>query len=224
VFVLVLVGGAVFWTLTPVQYQARATLVVLPVREAAEAASYYDTLSRGQIATTFAEILDLRADPEAAVDGGASEPELTVEVVPDTSLIQLSATASDPGDAEAAADAALGQAQPYFDQLGAPYAVSVVAPAEGTAERTGLVAGVFAAVVGAVALIAGVAAHLAFRALQQNRRQSRPPAAARPVEPAPLREPAVVRQPERPVVGNGSAETEPVVGRAADPVTQQTVR
>ncbi|SNX96675.1 hypothetical protein SAMN06893097_1057 [Geodermatophilus sabuli] len=232
--VLVLVGGVVLWSQTPVEYQARATLVVLPQGGAAEAASYYDTLSRGQIATTFAEILSLRADPAAAAGGDGSDAEVTVEVVPDTSLIELSATAGAPGAAEAAADAALGQAQPYFDQLGAPYAVSVVEPAAGTAERAGLVLEVFAAVVAAVALIAGLASYLAVRALQHSRRQSRPLAASRPAEPGPAARETAARetaaretavwQPEQALTENDPAEPDHLVGRSADPVSQQSAR
>jgi hypothetical protein len=97
---------------------------------------------------------------------------VTVDVVPETSLIQVTATAPSAGDAERAADTALNRARPSFDQLGAPYQVSVVKAAAGTAQRSGLTFGVLAGVVVAVALIAAAAAFLGVRALQQARFQA----------------------------------------------------
>jgi capsular polysaccharide biosynthesis protein len=167
VLLVVIEGGVLFWQQQPPQYSAMTTLVVLPAGNSAEAASYYDTLSRGQIATTFAEILALRATPE----GGKSE--VTVEVVPETSLIQVTATADTARSAESAADQALGRAEPYFNQLGSPYAVSVVQDAAGTAEHAGLTVGILAGVVAAVALIAAFSAYLAVRGLQNARAQAR---------------------------------------------------
>jgi|SRR4051794_7160340 capsular polysaccharide biosynthesis protein len=165
--VVVLVGGGVFWMMQPEQYRATTTLVVLPDASAAEAASYYDTLSQGQITTTIAEILGLRTS------GGGPSTDVKVAVVPDTSLIKITATAHAPRTAEALASNALGQAQPYFDQLGAPYAISVVQDAAGTAQRLGLSTPVLGGVVLAVALIAAVATYFTVRALQQARFQGR---------------------------------------------------
>ncbi|WP_456599803.1 hypothetical protein [Blastococcus sp. SYSU DS0616] len=162
------------------EYRATTTLVVLPAPGADEAAAYYDTLSRGQVATTFAEILALRADPEAATEG-AVEAGVSVEVVPDTSLIQVAVTSEDAAAAETGADAVLGQVEPYFGQLGAPYEVSVVDEADGSAERIGFSPGVLAAVVGAVAVIAGLAAYLAIRSLQNARRRTVPMGSLPPV-------------------------------------------
>lgn len=167
VLLVVVEGGVLFWQQQPAQYSAMTTLVVLPAGTSAEAASYYDTLSRGQIATTFAEILALRATPA----GGQTK--VTVEVVPETSLIQVTATADSARAAESAADQALGRAEPYFNQLGSPYGVSVVQGAAGTAQHAGLTKGVLAGVVAAVALIAAFAAYLAVRGLQQARAQAR---------------------------------------------------
>lgn len=167
VAVLVLVGGALFWQSQPQQSRAESTLVVLPDAGSAEAASYYDTLSTGQIATTFAEILAIRG---GATDTGA---EIEVEVLPGTSLIQVTAIAGDDATAEAEADAALERARPYFDQLAAPYDVFVVSPAAGTSEPTGLALPVVAGVVVAVAVIAALAAYLAVSSLQQAREHAR---------------------------------------------------
>jgi hypothetical protein len=176
VAVLVLVGGWVFWQERPTEYEATSTLVILPDSANVEAASYYDTLSQGQISTTIAQILDLRAAP---VEGG-SDATYSVDVVPDTSLIQVSVTADDAAVAEAEADAALERVRPYFDQLTWPYDIFEVDAAEGTAEETGLEPGLLAGVVAAMALFAAGGAYLAVRAIQQARQASQPRSGQRP--------------------------------------------
>jgi capsular polysaccharide biosynthesis protein len=219
VAVLVLLGGAGFWLLRPTQYQASTALVVLPNRENDEAAGFYDTLSRGQVVQTFAEILDLRGAEGASLRGqGVS---VVVEVVPETSLISVTATAGAPATAEEAADAVLASSRPYFNQLSSPYSVSEVRDAAGTAQRVGLPLGPLAGVVAVVALLAGVASAMAIRALfPLGRRGAATPSAA--VEQA---VPAAVssvpgRRPGRPgdkgargpAASNGSAGR-PVAGR-----------
>jgi hypothetical protein len=164
VAVFVLAGGGLFWQLWPAEQRATSTLVVLPDSTGAEVASYYDTLSSGQIATTFAQIVGLRAG-----EGAPSGVSVDVDVVPKTSLIQVTATAPDAATAEAQADAALERTQPYFDELSAPYGLTIVQPAEGTAESTGLAPALLAGVVAGLALIAGLATYLAIRGLQQAR-------------------------------------------------------
>lgn len=216
-------AGGAFWLQRPVEYQAATTLVVLPQSSASEAASYYDTLSRGQITTTLAEILSIKAVPD---DGSA---EIAVEVVPDTSLIEVSATAADADAAEEAADQALGQAEPYFNQLGAPYQVSVVDTAEGSATEIGLAAGLLAAVIAAVSLIAGLATYMAVRSLQVARQQTRVIESPAPVEAAGATVPVRMTKgkPDREVVRNPGDGASTQTGRresAADPLSQQTAR
>jgi hypothetical protein len=180
VALLVLLVGWAFLQQRPTEYRAATTLVVLPDNANAEAASYYDTLSQGQIATTFAQILDLQATPPAAA-AGSDPATISVDVLPDTSLIQVTATATDAATAETAADATLTQVRPYFDQLGWPYEVSVVEPAAGTAERTGFSSSILFGALAVVALVAAIAAYLAVRTLQQTRAaRPAPRSAARP--------------------------------------------
>jgi len=160
---LVLLAGAGLWFLRPTQYQASTALVVLPAEQSQESAGFYDTLSRGQVVQTFAQILDLQGGQQSAYRSrGVS---VVVEVVPETSLIEVRATASDPADAESAADSVLTHSRPYFSQLSSPYAISVVREADGTAQRVGLPLGPLAGVVAAVAVLAGLASYLAARAL-----------------------------------------------------------
>ncbi len=216
---LVAIGGVLFWEARPAESRAVATIVVLPASEGVEVASYYDTLSNGQIATTFAEILALRG-----TEGSTLDADVEVEVVPGTSLIQIAATASEDDTAEAAANAALAESRPYFDQLSSPYDVFEVQSADGTAEDAGLAVGLVSGVVAAVAVIAGLASYLAARALQ----------GAGVAAPAPAVHPSVTDGPNgshraataRDVSGNG-VPTKPATGTdlpTADEGTAQPPR
>jgi hypothetical protein len=214
---LVSLGGLVFWQAQPAQYQATTTLVVLPKPNAPEQASYFDTLSQGQVPTTFAQILQLRTRP---VDGATA---ITVAVIPQTSLVQLTATAPAAAGAESAADAALAQATPYFNQIAVPYQVSVVQPAAGSAIRTGLTAGLVTGVVGGLAVVMAIGAYLAIRSLQRaraaTRRPARPQGVPRPVHVTP--------QSARPPVRaehNGSPEVVPEPDRNAEAVPGYSAR
>lgn len=165
VALLVLGAGVGFWFLRPTEYQASTTLVVLPAQEDEEAAGFYDTLSRGQVVQTFAQILDLQGAQPSSFRG-TDGIDVVVEVIPETSLIAVKATATDAGTAEEVADAVLTDARPYFRQLSTPYAVSLVRDADGTAERVGLPLVSYMAVVGAVAILSGLATYFALRALR----------------------------------------------------------
>jgi capsular polysaccharide biosynthesis protein len=195
---LVLIGGGVAWQQYPSEYRAATTLVVLPTGDAADSASFYDTLSQGQIVTTLAQIIDLQGSP--AVTAGDVDADISVDVVPDTALIRITATSADAAAAELAADSVLEGAQPYFEQAVDPYGVEVVQSAEGTASRTGLPASALAGVVVTVALVAGVSAYVAVRTIQRARRQTAPsPGGATPAPPAPAPRPVDVQDGRRPV-------------------------
>lgn len=163
-------------------------MVVLPDPEAGTQAGYYDTLSRGQVVLTFAEILDLQTVPTESSDAS-----IDVEAVPDTSLIEVSAVAPEPDVAEMAADSVLEASRLYFGQLASPYEIYLVRQAEGTAERTGPAVGPLLAVTPVVALIAGLATQQAVHALTSASRvpvlgsasgaMGRPPAEARAQTP-----------------------------------------
>jgi len=163
VALLVLLGGVAFWAINPTQYRAASTLLVFPDAAAGEFAGYYDTLSRGQVTLTFAQILELQVAGDAEED--AERVAVAVEAVPDTSLITVSATAGDAAAAEAAADEVLDASRRYFDQLSSPYEISVVREASGTAKRSGVPLIPLLAIVPFVALITGLAALVAVRAL-----------------------------------------------------------
>jgi capsular polysaccharide biosynthesis protein len=164
VALVVLAGGSVFWLLNPTQYRATSTLLVFPDAAAGEFAGYYDTLSRGQVTLTFAQILELQ------VSGASGDPVIDVQAVPDTSLITVTVTAQTAAEAEADADAVLEQSRRYFTQLSSPYEISVVRAAAGTAQRSGVPVVPLVLVLPIVALIAGFAAQQAIRVLATQRR------------------------------------------------------
>lgn len=169
---LLLAGvGLAFGLTRPVQFRATATLVVLPSRSipADQAASYYDVLSRGQVVTTFAEILRLRVNAQ-----GGSGP-VEVAPVPDTAVIQFSATGSTAAEAQRRANDGFARARRYFSALTSPYAVSVVSDATGSAQRLGTSRSLLLLAVGLAAVLAGAAVATAGRRLQ---RQATPPAPA----------------------------------------------
>ena len=225
VALLVLVGGWLFYVDRPAEYEASSTLVVLPNDQLAEAASYYDTLSQGQIVTTFAGILDLQATQVAAA-GDEQVREVTVDVVPDTSLIQITGTATDAASAEAATDAVLEQSRAYFDQLTFPYQVNVVQGAVGTAQSTGLAPGLLAGAVAAVALIAGIATYLAIRAVLPARQPLRPLAEEPDVPSDGVSATPRYRDAGRDgrLADDGASATRPVRVAEVDPVAPQSAR
>jgi capsular polysaccharide biosynthesis protein len=164
VALVVLAGGSVFWLLNPTQYRATSTLLVFPDAAAGEFAGYYDTLSRGQVTLTFAQILELQ------VSGASGDPVIDVQAVPDTSLITVTVTAQTAAEAESDADAVLERSRRYFTQLSSPYEISVVRAAAGTAQRSGVPVVPLVLVLPIVALIAGFAAQQAVRVLATQRR------------------------------------------------------
>lgn len=163
---VVLLAGVVFVLLSPAQYQATSTLVVLP-SSTAQTPDYYDTLSQGQVTLTFAQVLQLGAAQAAREAGNGAHA--SVVAVPDTALITASATAADAATAEKAADAVLDRSQQYVAQLHSPYELAVVRRASGTAVRTGVSRSELAVVLPLVALVCGFAVQQAVRALRRPR-------------------------------------------------------
>jgi hypothetical protein len=160
----------VFLGTDPPVYRASTSLVVLPDREASTEPGYYDTLSRGQVVLTFAQILDLRA--RNAVPAG-SDVDVQVAAVPDTSLIDVRATAPTAAEAEDAADRALRASRPYFRELPSPYEIYVVRDAAGSAERSGGVSPALLVLIPVVALVAGLVTQQVLRALGVTTLRSR---------------------------------------------------
>jgi capsular polysaccharide biosynthesis protein len=164
-FLLVILAGLLLAALRPAQWSAADSVVVLP-RQTGDAdtmAGYYDTLSRGQIVATFAEVLrqqrfqDLVAQQIGLSPAQANRFRVAVEVVPDTAMISTAVTGPNAAQAEVIADGVTRRAIDFFATLRSPYTAIRVSPAKGTARRTGTSGGSLLAVTVVAALAAGLA-------------------------------------------------------------------
>jgi capsular polysaccharide biosynthesis protein len=165
--VAVLVVGGWFAATQQTTWAATASVLVVPRSTGVTAdqlAGLYDALSRGQVPATYAELVRDRglldqASKEEGFDPSAFS--LTIEVVPETSVIDLAVSTERAADAERVADGIQSLAVTYLNTLSSPYDVTVVGSAEGTARRTGLPTIPLAAVVVCVGVLAGAVTALA---------------------------------------------------------------
>ena len=177
-FLVVLVVGLPAAITRHPDWQARASLLVLPTATAPpdSAAALYDTLSRGQVPATYAELLRSAGPVEPAVNalrlGPADRTGLAVdvEVVPDTSVIEITATAPRAATAVAVADEVAREGNARIAQLGSPYGSRMLASAAGTEERGPLGARQASAVVLLLAVVAALVTYQLFRQLVVPRR------------------------------------------------------
>ncbi|MDP8927695.1 MAG: hypothetical protein M3O70_03720 [Actinomycetota bacterium] len=147
------------------RWSASASVVVLPVKDLDPEiqAGYYETLSRGQVVATFAEMLRLHRFETAAAEKLRLSPEqrkqvkVTVEVVPDTAIIMVTSRATDPTIAEEMVDHVLDAWDLEVWHLSTPYVPSVLSWASGTARRSGTEPLQLGAALVVVALISGLA-------------------------------------------------------------------
>lgn len=179
---VVLVTGVALTLARPSGWAAEASMVVLPAEglgPGAEA-TYYETLSSGQIVRTFSEVVALQRFTDAAAQqiglaaDEASQVDSSVQVLPDTAMITVTTTAPDTGTAERLADGVMKTATAYLTELSRPYNTRVVSGAAGTAEPAGLATVPLLSVVVLVASVAGLAAFLALQQLAAARRSGAP--------------------------------------------------
>lgn len=177
---LVVVAGAGLAVLSPPKWTAESVLVVLPSADldTSDSAAYYETLSRGQIVATFAEVADnLRFQDQAEQSLNLSDAQragvtTTVTVVPDTSVILVRTTAGTAAAAEQLADATTTVATTYLAGLSEPYRADLVHGAAGTATPTGTSPTTLLALAVVVGLIVGVAVQQAVYHLMMTMRSS----------------------------------------------------
>jgi capsular polysaccharide biosynthesis protein len=155
-------AGTAYALQRPVEWTASSTLLLTPQVETdgTVASSYYDTLSNGQLPSTAAAIVRdpslLRATAERlGIDPG--ELDTRVVVVPETAVIEIEVTATDAETAIAVADGVAEAAVPEVNELLAPYALSPLGDAGGTAEATSLSRAQWQAIVALAAIVVGVA-------------------------------------------------------------------
>ena len=178
---LVVVAGAGLALTTQPKWTAESVLVVLPSADldTADSAAYYETLSRGQIVATFAEVADnLRFQDQAVQQLGLTDAQragltTTVSVVPDTSVILVRTTAGTAAVAEQVADATTTLASTYLAGLSEPYRTDVVHDAAGTAASSGTSPSTLLALAVVVALIVGVVVQQAVYHLMTSLRSAR---------------------------------------------------
>jgi capsular polysaccharide biosynthesis protein len=158
---LVLVAGAMFAATRPPEWTAETKLLVGPGLQAdsTNISAYYETLSRGQVIATAAEIIEqprFTRDAIRAVTGDdARGAETRVTVVPGTSLVSVSVTARTRATAEGLADEIAASSVPTVNQLLTPYAATPLGSAEDSATRSTLATSQLAAVVALMAAVVG---------------------------------------------------------------------
>jgi capsular polysaccharide biosynthesis protein len=163
---LIAAAGVYYSLAREVPYTAKASVVVLPAQglEPATAAGYYETLSRGQIVATLAEVLRLQRFEQSAAlrlrltAAQKAQTKVAVEVVPTTAMINISVSGTTARGTEAMADVILADAVPYLSQLSAPYTVSVVGSAANSAVHSGPSTVILLAATVLIGLISGIAA------------------------------------------------------------------
>ncbi|MEP6462897.1 MAG: hypothetical protein ABJC62_05645 [Frankiaceae bacterium] len=200
--IAVLAAGAALSLTRPVTWSATAPMLVAPRASSASAdtlASLYDTLSRGQVAATYAELLGNAGVTTAAITkSGISTAErrglsVKVTVIADTSVIDAIATARTATVATRVADAMAQEATDRVDVLAAPYVLSPTASASGSAARAGLGTTELLVLTGAIALFAGILAQQGWSAARRGRRLERAIAdESRPSAPGSNEWPAVI--------------------------------
>lgn len=166
VVTLLLTGaGVAYALLQPRGWLAESMVVVLPSTELDEAtsASYYETLSRGQIVATFAEVAgSLRFEQQAEDRLGLSPAQRAaagteVSVVPDTAVILVRSTADDAAVAQQLSSIVTELSVTYLAGLSEPFRAVPVPSGTGAAEPTGTSPLVLAGAGVVAGLVAGLA-------------------------------------------------------------------
>lgn len=186
---LVVAGAGSYYVLSrPATYTATASVVVLPAKNVSETAvsGYYETLSRGQIVETYAEVFRLPEWSRAAIDALGVPADVgakittSASVVPSTAVIDVTATAPDGATAEDVVAGMVDRTSQYITSLAQPYDVHPISDASGTAKASGIPKIPFLAVVLLVAIVIGVAVQQLVYRLGEARGRSR---AVAPVPP-----------------------------------------
>jgi capsular polysaccharide biosynthesis protein len=195
------IGVALFGSRS-VTWTASSPLLILPAADVAAqsgGASYYDTLNQGQIVATFAQVLQASSTPgqrprtPGLSSDQASEVTVTVNAVPNTSIIDITVYASTADLARQAANGVAAASLGTLKQLGTPYRASIISPAEPTlANPAGPSPLTLGFVIAAVAVLAGVGAQQvlwltgAVTARRSMSRTSTEPSRPYPADQSPL--------------------------------------
>lgn len=159
-------GAVTFASSRPTGFQVDARLVVLPSEglDVGTTTAYYETLSRGQITGTYAEVLQLERFTATAADelgltpAERAEVDVSAVVIPESTMISLTVAADDARTATSLAGLVIEEGTAYIEQLSEGYALELVNAPDGTAVATGLSGVQYAVVMAIAALVIGVAA------------------------------------------------------------------
>jgi capsular polysaccharide biosynthesis protein len=186
---VVLAAGLVFAFTQQGRYKAETSLIVLPANTltSTDQANFLETLSRGQITATMAEVAQsgrFETEAEKAMGlsaGEAASSTVTVTVVPSTSVLLIQSEANSKATAEGLADRTAQLAATYLKSMIKPYAATQVRSAVGTAYAAGTATWMVAAGAFAAALAVAVAAQQASYQVLLARRRSRRGPIRRPI-------------------------------------------
>lgn len=162
---LVLLAGLAVVAVHRPTWTARASVLVLPEAPGDQVdalAGLYDTLSRGQVAATYAELLRRPGRISAVLQGlpltaqRRAEVAVEVEVVPDTSVLEITAQGPDRAIVEQVAEAMAQDGTSYLQRLSSPYTATTVGSAVGSAKAAALGRGALAGLVVLLALVAAL--------------------------------------------------------------------
>jgi capsular polysaccharide biosynthesis protein len=197
VFALLIGAGIAIAQQATTQWIARSSALVLPSKPVSpdQLPGYYETLSRGQIVTTLAELVRLgEFQTEVADQLGLSEAQrkivdLDVNVVADTAMLQVIATSEDPNLAVAMVDGVVEASTTYIGDLVLPYALVPVSKGSSNLTESGMSTAMVIGIFSLVALVAGLAVqqgvlHLA-RLNERRRTGRRTPSQTDPPLPDP---------------------------------------
>jgi capsular polysaccharide biosynthesis protein len=154
-----LVGGLLGIASRSAEYEASAQILIQPLTEdPGLAISAADTLSRGPVASTFAEVysgsrvIDAALDVANISEADQSEVSISTGLITDTSVVQITAQSGSPVLAERAANA-VAAAKPDLGGYTRAFSPELNADATGTATRTGASGSTLAALAVILALV-----------------------------------------------------------------------
>ena len=226
VAILLLAAGAAFAATQHRTSTAEAVLVVLPRADLDEAtsAAFYETMSRGQIVGTFAEVGGNASFQNQAMDSLKLTPAVRsgvsteVSVVPDTSVILVRTTADSPAVAEQVADGAADLMTTYLSKLSDAYRTQVVHHAADSAFSSGMSPALVLLLAAVVAVALGLTVQQATYHLSVARQTTAADDARRPpsaVEPSAVEPPAAAEHPA--TTGSPSGQAPPAPGPDPQP-------
>jgi hypothetical protein len=191
VFALLLAAGVIVSRNTTTEWVARSSALVLPAKpvDPDQLPGYYETLSRGQIVSTLAELVRIGefqaevADRFALSDAQRDFVDVAVNVVANTAMLQVVATSEDPELAVVMVDGVIEASTAYIGDLALPYTLVPVSAGVSNLTEAGLTESMVLGVFVLVALIAGLLVqqatfHLTRLATKRSDSGANPPGAA----------------------------------------------